>query len=151
MSFTRFHDDKSRIQDQLKQSTYTGRYLLNTPGNGLDLSFFEDSQIRIQKWGANLRTNQINLENSLRCMYTPLNRDTIKYDENVPQSTAINYKSKNSFVEESRATHPAWMFKDLEQTRWEEPFLNPQSHTEIAFPNNVNSKRQAKDEFQRQI
>jgi hypothetical protein len=151
MSFTRFHDDTSRIEDQLKQSTYTGRYLLNTPGPGLDLHFWEDPHLRLQKWGANLRTNRVNLESSLRNLYTPLNRDTTQYDEKVPQSTAINYKTKNPSVQESRATHPAWMFKDLEQTRWEEPFINPQGHTEIAFPYNVNSKQEAKDEYIREF
>lgn len=151
MSFTRFHDDASRIKQQLSQSTYSGRYLLNTPGPGLDLPFFEDPQIRMQKWGANLRTNQTSLESNLRNLNVPLNRDIIRYDESLPESTAINYNVKNPFIEESRATHPAWMFKDLEQTRWEEPFINPQQHTEIIFPHNMDTKQLAKDGFVRQL
>ena len=37
MSFTRFHDDPYRIKKQLEETTYTGRYMLNTPGQGVDL------------------------------------------------------------------------------------------------------------------
>ena len=34
MAFTRFHDDPCRINKQLQESTGTGRYMLNVPGNG---------------------------------------------------------------------------------------------------------------------
>ena len=55
MAFTRFRDDPHRIQKQLEESTYVGRYTLNTPGQGMDLPFNEDPHIRLQKWGAKLQ------------------------------------------------------------------------------------------------
>ena len=60
MSFTRFHDDPCRINKQLQESTDPGRYMLNVPGNGDKPYYIEDPYIRIQGWGANLRTNTIN-------------------------------------------------------------------------------------------
>jgi hypothetical protein len=147
MSFTRFHDDPNRIENQLLQSTFTARYLLDTPGPGTALPFFEDPQIRLQKWGANLRTEQTNLESNLRNLHVPLNRDLIAYNEKPTPSNNVDYPFTNPFVQESRASHPAWMYKDLEQIRWEEPFLNPLANIEIKFPHNVDTKREAKDTF----
>ena len=66
MSFTRFHDDKHRVKKQVEESIYAGDYFINTPGPGVDLPYLEDPQIRLQKWGGNLRTNTISLENDLR-------------------------------------------------------------------------------------
>lgn len=149
MSFTRFHDDPYRIEDQLSQSTYAARYLLNTPGPGTAMPFFEDAHVRLQKWGANLRTDKTNLESNLRNLHMPLNRDIIAYNDKPTPSNNIEYPFINPFVQESRASHPAWMYKDLEQIRWEEPFLNPLANIEKNFPNNVNSKQEAKDAYVR--
>ena len=41
MSFTRFHDDPSRIKKQSEELSFQGRYFLNTPGQGMDLPFEE--------------------------------------------------------------------------------------------------------------
>ena len=65
MSFTRFHDDEARIKKRLEESTFQGRYFLNVPGPGMDLAFHEDPQLRLQKWGANLHNNTVNLESDL--------------------------------------------------------------------------------------
>ena len=77
MSFTRFHDDPARIKKQLEQTTFLGRYMLDCPGPGNNLPFWEDPQIRMQKWGANLRDNTVNLESDLFGMTRRLNRDLI--------------------------------------------------------------------------
>ena len=45
MAFTRFHDDPHRIQKQLEESTYIGRYTLNTPAQGMNLPFNEDPHV----------------------------------------------------------------------------------------------------------
>ena len=55
MAFTRFHDDPARIEKKLLESTGIGIYHLNVPGNGL--TYIDDVNIRLQKWGANLQTN----------------------------------------------------------------------------------------------
>ena len=65
MAFTRFNYDECRTKKQLQQSTDPGRWILDVPGNGDAPCYIEDPQIIIQKWGANLRTNTINLESDL--------------------------------------------------------------------------------------
>ena len=150
MAFTRFHDDPSRIQKQLAESTFLGRYQLDTPGQGTNLPFMEDPQMRLQKWGANLRTNTIHLENDLRGQTRKLNRDYINKNNymNYAASTApVDANNVDPFVEESRASHPAWTYRDLEQTRWERPFLNPQANLEKTFHDNIQTRLLEKDFF----
>ena len=128
MSFTRFHDDPHRIKKQIDESSFAGRYMLNTPGPGEELPFFEDAQVRLQHWGANLQDNTVALEGDLRGLTRPLNRDLPEennYKKQSVYSAQKYYHSSQPFIQESRASHPAWMYKDLEQTRWESPLLNP--------------------------
>jgi hypothetical protein len=75
MAFTRFSNDKDVIQKRLCESTFNGIYHLNTPGNGVDMPYVNDSHIRLQKWGANLRTNTLDIENDLRGMTRKLGSD----------------------------------------------------------------------------
>lgn len=150
MAFTRFHDDPARIQKQLAESTFLGRYQLDTPGQGVDLPFSEDPQLRLQKWGANLRTNRVNLESDFRGMTRKLNRDYTdknNYLDNDVRSERVDYRQSDPFIEESRASHPAWTYRDLEQTRWETPFLNPQANLEKKFQDNVQTRILEKDYF----
>ena len=72
MSFTRFHDDPVRIQKRLEESTFLGRYQLNKPGPGTKMPFFEDPNVRLQSWGANLHNNTIEFESELRGLKRPL-------------------------------------------------------------------------------
>ena len=65
MSFTRFNYDESRTKKQIQQSTDPGRWIMNVPGNGSDPAYMEDPFIRIQKWGANLTTNTITINNNI--------------------------------------------------------------------------------------
>jgi hypothetical protein len=150
MSFTRFHDDPARIQKQLAESTFLGRYQLDTPGQGVDLPFMEDPHLRLQKWGANLRTNGVNLESDLLGMTRRVNRDFI--DENNHLTYAVpaerrNFRNADPFIEESRASQPAWTYRDLEQTRWETPFLNPQANLEKKFHDNIQTRILEKDSY----
>jgi hypothetical protein len=75
MAFTRFHDDPLRIQKQVDESTFSGRYMLNTPGQGIHMPFQGDAQLRLQRWGANITTNIIPLESDFRGLSRPLCRD----------------------------------------------------------------------------
>jgi len=148
MSFTRFHDDPTRIQMQVYQSSFAGKYSLNTPGPGMDLPFMEDPNVRMQRWGANLQTNTVNLESDLRGLTRSLNRDLIGYNDYVQHSvpsSMLNYSTNSPFVQESRSTHPAWMYKDLEQPRWEAPFLNPLNGIEKEFHDNIQTRILEKD------
>ena len=150
MSFTRFHDDPCRINKQLQESTDPGRYMLNVPGNGDKPYYIEDPYIRIQGWGANLRTNTINLESNLMGLNQPLSRDCLQnnYLKTAVSSSPISYPSCcPSFVEQSRVTHPAWTYRDLEQTNWYYPQLNPQENVCFPFQNNLSTRILEKNNY----
>lgn len=150
MSFTRFRDDDARVQEQLYNLTYTGRYQINTPGPGSNIPFMEDPHMRLEKYGANLRTNKIGIDSDLKGLTRKLNRDLLEendYKKNEVDTYVKTHSKSSPFVEESRASHPAWTYKDLEQSRWEIPFINPQANIEQPFNFNVNSRVLAKDNF----
>jgi hypothetical protein len=151
MAFTRFHDDPARIKKHLQESTGLGRYQLDAPGPGLNLPFFEDPQIRLQGWGANLRTNTIELETDLKGISRKLTHDIVDYKSKAPYSSAREYSTLPSFVDESRATHPAWTFRDLEQTRWNYSFHDVQGKTEIPFINNESTRILEKKNYVRNV
>ena len=154
MAFTRFHDDPARIQKQIDESSFLGKYMLNTPGQGIDLPYIEDPQVRLQRWGANIMTNPINLESDLFGLSRPLNRDDINQNDYKTNSAITNTKSfhkKQPFVDESRASHPSWMYRDLEQTRWETPILNPLANLERPFHHNIQTRILEKDNFTTKI
>ena len=151
MAFTRFHDDPCRVMKQLQQQTGPGRWTLNVPGNGANPCFIEDPQIRIQTWGANLRTNSINLESDLLGMNQRISRDCLGKDEytkhNV-ETRAIKYPNcRQLFTEESRAILPAWTFRDLEQVDWYYPPLDPQRNVCLSFENNLSTRILEKDYY----
>ena len=151
MACTRFFYDDCRTKKQLQQSTDPGRWVLNVPGNGSNPCYMEDPQIIIQKWGANLRTNTINLESELRGVNRPINRDCLEKDNykkyNV-SNQAISYPTCNTLsTEQSRATNPAWWYRDIEQVDWYYPPLNPQENTCLPFHNNLSTRILEKDYF----
>ena len=151
MAFTRFKYDDCRTKKSLQQATDPGRWILNVPGNGANPCYMEDPQIIIQKWGANLRTNTINLESELRGVNRNLNRDCLGKDEyqryDVPNQ-AIQYPScSNLTTEQSRATNPAWWYRDLEQPNWDYLHLNPQENTCMSFQNNLSTRILEKDNY----
>lgn len=148
MSFTRFHDDPARIKKGLDLSTFSGRYALDTPGPGTHMPYMEDSQIRIQKWGANMWSDSTNLESEFRGLGKPLNHGVRTYQDTAfHRGTPMQYSSSDVHVEESRASHPAWMFRDLEQPRWETPYINPQAHAIKPFDDPIQTRILAKDYF----
>ena len=151
MASTRFKYDEGRTKKELQQSTDQGRWILNVPGNGSNPCYMEDPQIIIQKWGGNLRTNTINLESDLRGVNRQLGRDCLGKDNftnyNV-QNEAIQYPSCNNlFTEQSRATNPAWWYRDLEQTNSQYLPINPQANTCLSFQNNLSTRILEKDYF----
>ena len=147
MSFTRFHDDPCRVKKRLQESTGPGKYMLNQPGNGDKPDYMEDPFLRLQSWGGNLRTNTINLESNLIGLNMPLTRDCVNYQKNTVQSNAIQYPSRDPFTEQSRATHPAWMYRALPQNREYPLFFNPQENTCLRFHNNLNTRLLERDNF----
>jgi hypothetical protein len=150
MAFTRFHDDPHRIQKKIDEIASIENYYLNKPGNGVNMPFQMDPQIRLQGWGANLHTNAIELESDFRGLSRPLNRDIIKQNEyslHMSDSNPYIYQQELPFIDETRSTHPAWMYRDLEQSRWEHPWLNPQNNFELPMNTNVQTRILEKDSY----
>lgn len=151
MAFTRFKYDDCRTKKALQQATDPGRWILNVPGNGANPCYIEDPQIIIQKWGANLRTNTINLESDLRGVNRHLSRDCLGKDDyqtfNVPSKQIQYPTSAKLTTEQSRATNPAWWYRDLEQNNFEYPPLNPQTNVCLPFQNNLSTRILEKDYF----
>ena len=155
MSSTRFHDDPCRIQKQLQEMTGLGRYMLNVPGNGENPCFMEDPFIRMQKWGANLMTNTRNLDSELWGLTRASSRDCEsenEYKTRAVKTSKINYPSCDSTVtDQSRATHPVWMSRDLEQVNWYILPLNPQENTCMRFQNNLNTRNLERNNHTTQV
>jgi hypothetical protein len=151
MSFTRFYYDECRTKKQLQQSTDPGRWILNVPGNGSKPCYVEDPQIIIQKWGANLRTNTINLESELLGINRPISRDCLGKDNYINfkvYSKEVNYPSCNNlYTEQSRAITPAWMVRDEERNLWGFPVFNPQENVCFSFENNLSTRILEKDYY----
>ena len=149
--FTRFNYDDARTQKALEQSTYSGRYMLNTPGQGVNLPFQEDAQVRIQTWGANLSNNAIDAESDLRGLTRRLNRDNPdmnRYDGPAAvQYSPMSFPTADPFVNESRATHAAFLYRTVEMNRWEMTIHNPQSNLEKGFHDNIQTRILEKDNY----
>jgi hypothetical protein len=151
MSFTRFNYDKARTKKRLDESTFTGKYFLNTPGNGTP-QFYEDPHIRLQKWGGNLR--------NVECGNHPIDIETeligrkrykTRYgDKNIVQpiqTTKVKSSVVPAYTEETRVTHPAMMYRDKPHVRWEYPIHDPQLPTCMQFHNNISTRIIQKDTF----
>jgi hypothetical protein len=143
MAFTRFKDDPDRVNKYLEESTSVGKYHLNTPGNGLNLPYINDSHIILQKWGANLQTNSLLVENELRNLNRPLARDLNKYQS--VNSQMNNFQVTNFNIDESRASLPAWTFRDKDVQRFDFPLKPTVIH--IPFQNNLQSRILEKDYY----
>jgi hypothetical protein len=98
MAFTRFHDDPCRIKKRLQESTDQGRYILDVPGNGSTPYYIDDPHLRLQKWGGNLMTDSINIENDLKGLTRSINQDCLLKN---------NY---NSFLTNFAPSHMAFSF-----------------------------------------
>ena len=148
MAFTRFHDDPCRIEKQMQEATWTGKYMLNVPGNGLVPHFMEDPFIRLQKWGANLQTNSVDVSSDLKGLTRRLANDcfaTNDYKLHSVESNKLIYPSLVPITEQPRATHPAWTARDLEQVNWYILPSNPQDNAYIPFVNNFSTRISEKD------
>lgn len=134
MAFTRFHDDPARIQKQVEESSFSGKYSLNVPGPGNYVPFFEDPHFRLQRFGTNIMTNTVNLESDLMGLGRKMNHgrlDSKQYTETGVSGKKVDFPTQQPFVEESRASHPAWMYRerDAEHSNWSFLPLDPQHST----------------------
>lgn len=150
MSITNIKNSQCRIEKELDISTSTGRYQLNVPGPGNNPNIELDPHIRLQKWGGNLQTNTIQLESELFGITKTMNRDCIhqnNYRENKVHSVPISTGTNNSFVDQTRASMPAWTLRDVEQSHWNILHENPQEKVEIPFEYNQSTRIFVKDQY----
>lgn len=147
MAFTRFHDDPARIEKQLQESTGSCRYILNTPGTGTSPHFMDDPFIRMERWGGNLRTNFVDIQSDLRGLTRSLRRDTQTFDSHKAPSERKEYPYQNPYTDQSRATHPAWITKDLENIRWDLPREDPLANIDVPFTTNRSTRLEQKEEL----
>ena len=156
MAFTRFNYDTARTNKLLQESTGPGRYMLNTPGQGANPFYYEDPHIRLQGWGANLMSVEQGHPVDIASDLDGRTRKQSKYCvvEQYPAKKTVvavpqtnKYKTMKAYTEETRASHPAWIYRALDQTRWEYPLLNPQENVCKHFHNNVSTRILEKDHF----
>lgn len=140
MSFTRFNYDNARVYKQLQESTGPGRWILNTPGQGLTPLYYEDPHIRLQKHGGNLHKNPVDLSSDLQGRNTKLSRDNINTLENTSKykNSKQSFPNMKAYTNETRVTHPVFVYREKEVNRWEYPLLNPQEP--LLYSENVNSQ-----------
>lgn len=149
MANTRIGNDPCRIAKELQEWTGPGRYQLDAPGNGTSPCYMDDPYIRMQKWGANLRTHSIDIQSSFLNLDRPLNRDciTYKYASRNLDDKPIQYPSCQPFTDQTRATNPAWTARDLEQNHFYYLPLNPQENVCYPFQNNLSTRILEKDYY----
>jgi hypothetical protein len=151
MANTRINYDACRTKKMLQQSTDPGRYILDVPGYGDKPCFMSDPHIILQKWGANMHTNTIQLESELKNVGRPLSRDCLGKDGfesfEVPHRPIYYPTCNNLTTEQSRAIMPAWTARDLEQVDWWTLPLNPQENTCLPFQNNLSTRILEKDYY----
>ena len=122
MALTSIRNEPERIKKELQQMTDIGRYQLAAPGPGSNVGFNEDPHIRLQKWGANLRTNTINTESDLLGLTRSHNKDCVdlnEYRKMEVNNERLNYGIIEASTEESRSINPAWTLLDQVNERWE--------------------------------
>ena len=109
----------------------------------------------MEEWGANLRavsdSTAIDIDSDLRGVTRKLTKYCSSYEypfKGVVKSKRIKYPTcKKPVTHESRVTHPAWMYRDLEQYRPDPLFLNPQENVCMPFHNNLNTRLLERDYF----
>jgi len=146
---TNIRESIGRRNKEAEISTYQGRYYLDTPGNGTHLPYFTDSHMRIQKSSGVIgQSGTVDWESELRGITRPLAKGDI-YDYRASKLPIIARIHEHSEIisDESRSTLPAWTFRELEQDRWEKPFLNPIDKAIIPFDINMNIRRHECDQL----
>ncbi len=150
MACSRYNNDQNRIEKRNAISTFAGRYALDVPGPGANMPFNADPHLRIGGWGANFCDNMMDINSDLRGLTRPLNRDlpdVNNYKTHAVKCSTNSYAETNYVPDDSRASPPAWSYRDIEMDRWESPILNPLDQLEKPFHNNLNTRILEKDYF----
>jgi hypothetical protein len=145
---TRFNYSDARTIKKLQESTDSGRWILDVPGNGENPVYMNDPQIRPQKWAGNKWDNQVDLESKLWNVDTILSKSRMIHKKPMPDNQPIQYPSSSSLTtEQSRATLPAFLFRELPQQKYAYLPINPQANVCYPFENNISTRILSKDYF----
>lgn len=150
MALTRCWYDKDRINTCLDRDIYSQTYMLNVPGNGTRPSLIDDPHVRLQKFGANISSNIVDINSNLKGIDRQLDRDCV--DNSNKLSDGLYFRDtfpaiSSAITDQPRAMIPAWQLRDLEQNNWDYLHTNPQNNTEILFANNLSSRILVKDTY----
>lgn len=152
MATTRLRNDPIRMKHEMEIFSFPGKYQLDVPGQGTELPFVEDPHMRLQYWGANRHTNIVDIEGDLKGYTKKISRDysgTDEYTRFLPSDAQpIKYPNYGKdTTEDTRHVLPPFLFRGIGNERFEEPFINPQAHTEIPFHHNLQTRIIEKDGF----
>ena len=90
----------------------------------------------------------VDWESELRGITRPLVKgDVYNYRDSKLPTIAPIQAYNCPISDETRATLPAWTFREKEQDRWETPFLNPIDKAIIPFDINLNVRRHECDQM----
>lgn len=152
MSFTRFHDDPTRIKKENIETSSTNYYIFNVPNNITTSNvYYNDPHIRMQNCGNTLYKNLINVESELKNINQLTN--TRDYTKNTyknistPKEKIPIYNVKKTITDESRITHPVFKYREQSLYRPDHLFLNPQENVFLHFENNLDTNILEKDHY----
>ena len=149
MTSTRFHDDPCRIIKKNQELFDYANYYLNVPGNGSSPPFILDPYINLQKWGANLSTNSVELEAKLLGYTSKIGKDCFANSMPTLNYNPISYPIDNTNItEQPRASNPAWLIRDQQNNRIGEQF-QPLKPIEPVFEHSIPTRIYEKDYFVR--
>ena len=160
MAFTRLFYDKEQVQTRLNEDYNNLNYVVNVPGNGERPYYIVDPQIRMQKFGANLSHNLVDINSSLLGLNQVLSHDQSKPNNgragnsepfNDTFSKILFPSFEKAVTDQPRMMTPAWALRDQEQIDWQYLHYNPQVKAEINFDNNVSSRILEKDNYHSNI
>lgn len=137
--FTRTKDKVKKIEYDLEVMSHRNNYTFGKPGNGTTLAYMKNPNIRLQQWGANIRTNMTDIETDLRGQTRKLNRDSLdenNYIDHTVKSTPLKYettsiKNQNTKTEENKLNT---RYKNLQNSRLDILHSNPQKNIRYIIP-----------------
>ena len=132
MAFTRFYDDPDRVMKKIQESTDQGLYRLNQPGNGNKPYYIQDPSIILQKWGANVYHNRVQVESELMGITQPWMRDC-EPRKKIQSDEIIYPVFSKEVTTQSRTILPVWMTRDTEQAHQAYLPFNPQETVFLPF------------------
>ena len=115
-------NDVNRLKKEMEITSFPCRYHLDVPGPGMNVGFIQDPHIRLQKWAANLYSNQIGIEHDL----TNRNRSINNENKVSVSCSKLNRHIQNQPTTiESKTELPPWIFRDKKNNREQYSEINP--------------------------